>query len=72
MFYKFQKKAEIDFTYHKYDKATALLNQLVKDYPKLCSLYSIGKSVEGKFIFKNLYKKWETSVKLFNYNENQF
>ena len=51
MFYKFQKKAEIDFTYHKYDKATALLNQLVKDYPKLCSLYSIGKSVEGKFIF---------------------
>ena len=64
MFYKFQKKAEIDFTYHKYDKATALLNQLVKDYPTLCSLYSIGKSVESKFRLKNLYWKLRTGAKL--------
>ena len=40
--------ADLDFRYHKYEAATKLMQGLVADYPTLCSLYSIGKSVDNR------------------------
>ena len=38
----------IDFVYHNYEQATQLMRQLEQDYPNLCKLYSIGKSVQDR------------------------
>lgn len=40
--------AALDFNYHSRDQLEAYLVQVNRDYPQLTSLYSIGKSVQGR------------------------
>src|SRR4030043_1894236 len=47
------KPGEMDFRhYHKYDEVVAFLRQWEKDYPGIVSLYSVGKSYEGRDIWQ--------------------
>jgi len=47
------KPGEIDFRhYHKYDEVVSFLRQWEKDYPDIVSLYSVGKSCEGRDIWQ--------------------
>ncbi len=47
------KPGEMDFKhYHKYDEVVSFLRQWEKDYPELVSLYSVGKSFEGRDIWQ--------------------
>jgi hypothetical protein len=46
-------KGEMDFGhYHKYDEVVEFLQKWEKDYPNLVSLYSVGKSFEGRDIWQ--------------------
>jgi Zinc carboxypeptidase len=46
-------KGEMDFAhYHKYDEVVEFLQKWEKDYPNLVSLYSVGKSFEGRDIWQ--------------------
>jgi hypothetical protein len=46
-------KGEMDFAhYHTYDEVEAFLVKWEKDYPNLVSLYSVGKSFEGRDIWQ--------------------
>ena len=42
--------------YHHYDEMTAYLRAVNAAYPQLTSLYSIGQSVQGKYIYIYIYK----------------
>lgn len=41
--------SNIDFNYHNHDEMTSILNNLNQQYPDLTALYSVGKSVEGRY-----------------------
>ncbi len=46
-------KGEMDFThYHRSDEVVEFLQKWEKDYPNLVSLYSVGKSFEGRDIWQ--------------------
>jgi len=46
-------RGEMDFGhYHKYDEVVEFLQKWEKDYPNLVSLYSVGKSFEGRDIWQ--------------------
>ena len=46
-------RGEMDFAhYHKYDEIVEFLQKWEKDYPHLVSLYSVGKSFEGRDIWQ--------------------
>lgn len=40
---------DIDFKYHNYDRMTRFLRDTTVRYPSLTALYSIGKSVQGRY-----------------------
>lgn len=40
----------VDFNYHNYESVESLLRRFANQYPHLCQMYSIGKSVEGTAI----------------------
>jgi hypothetical protein len=43
---------DIDWTqYHNYAETTAILKSFAQEYPRICKLYSIGKSFQGKEIW---------------------
>lgn len=46
---QYSSPATVEFEYHNYDKMTKLLRQITARYPSLTALYSIGKSVNGKY-----------------------
>ena len=39
----------IDFNYHNHESMETIMRTFAQTYPKLCQLYSIGKSVQGMF-----------------------
>ena len=41
-------RINVGFKYHNYEELTKLLKSIVKRFPSLARLYSIGKSVEGR------------------------
>ncbi len=43
-----QGKLEFEYRYHNYAESTALLQDLVSQYPTIARLYSLGKTVTGK------------------------
>lgn len=46
-------RGQMDFAhYHKYDEVVEFLQKWEKDYPSLVSLYSVGKSFEGRDIWQ--------------------
>jgi murein tripeptide amidase MpaA len=46
------EKVKIDWNvYHKYDDLTSILNQLAAAYPELVSIYSIGRTYQGRDIW---------------------
>ena len=47
----------IQFQYHHYDEATDLLKSFVEKYPNFCQLYSIGQSVQKRYVALELYNE---------------
>ncbi|XP_053203498.1 carboxypeptidase D-like isoform X2 [Panonychus citri] len=52
-----QSETTINFDYHNYDEMTMILNDINRNYPQLTSLYSIGKSVQGRELWVMLISK---------------
>lgn len=42
----------IEYKYHDYEKMTRFLRETTSRFPSLTALYSIGKSVQGKWFFQ--------------------
>lgn len=43
----YQREKFVDFNYHNHESMETIMRTFSQTYPKLCHLYSIGKSVQG-------------------------
>ncbi len=43
-------RADVDFVFHRFHDLEAFLANISQSYPQITHLYSIGKSVQGKFL----------------------
>ena len=43
----------VDFNYHNHESMETIMRTFAQTYPKLCKLYSIGKSVQGNLLTNN-------------------
>ncbi|XP_075676964.1 carboxypeptidase D-like isoform X2 [Dermatophagoides pteronyssinus] len=52
-----QQQKFIDFNYHNHESMETIMRTFAQTYPKLCQLYSIGKSVQGRNLWVLLITK---------------